>query len=166
MTGWMNLCTYEDTTGPFYFVCCFERITLKPRGPAVGFKTPSISSSTTTGPHMLCFVPQPPPSSAFMSSFGILTPSVSVANQGVGSALAVHWMQELPGGQSSSLVKRMKVSSAVFVMDVVEKVRTVCVFLSEAGMHTQHVAGRCRDTQLSSVGSKHVAAAGGKRYQD
>lgn len=60
-------------------------------------------------------------------------------------------MQELPGGQSSSLVKRMKVSSAVFVMDVVEKVRTVCVFLSEAGMHTQHVAGRCRDTQLSSV---------------
>ncbi|XP_026007980.1 uncharacterized protein LOC113012158 isoform X2 [Astatotilapia calliptera] len=57
---------------------------------------------------------EPPPSSAFMSSFGILTPSVSVANQGVGSALAVHWMQELPGGQSSSLVKRMKVSSAVF----------------------------------------------------
>lgn len=106
---------------------------------------------------MLCFVPQPPPPSAFMSSFGILTPSVS---------LAVHWMQELPGGQSSSLVKRMKVSSAVFVMDVVEKVRTVCVFLSEAGMHTQHVASRCRDTQLSSVDSKHVAAAGGKRYQD
>lgn len=43
---------------------------------------------------MLCFVPQPPPSSAFMSSFGILTPSVSVANQGVGSALAVHWTQD------------------------------------------------------------------------
>lgn len=75
-------------------------------------------------------------------------------------------LQELPGGRSSSLVKRMKVSSAVFVMDVVEKVRTVCVFLSEAGMHTQHVASRCRDTQLSSVDSKHVAAAGGKRYQD
>ncbi|XP_076738844.1 uncharacterized protein LOC101476152 isoform X2 [Maylandia zebra] len=70
---------------------------------------------------------EPPPSSAFMSSFGILTPSVSVANQGVGSALAVHWMQELPGGQSSSLVKRMKVSSAVFVMDVVEKVWLCCL---------------------------------------
>lgn len=57
-------------------------------------------------------------------------------------------MQELPGGLSSSLVKRMKVSGTVFVMDVVGKVRTVCVFLSEADMHTQHVAGRCRDTFL------------------
>lgn len=37
---------------------------------------------------------EPPPSSAFMSSFGILTPSISVANQSVGPALAVHWTQD------------------------------------------------------------------------
>ncbi|CAI5668489.1 unnamed protein product [Oreochromis niloticus] len=37
---------------------------------------------------------EPPPSSAFMSSFGVLTPSISVATQDVGSALMVHWTQD------------------------------------------------------------------------